>query len=178
MEQLILVFFGAVIGILASPMHDLLRRWLFGPRLRVVMPVHVVSVAREDYEEVYVRLRVLNSGRGTAKNCRGYLIGILLRESGGHCSATQYEDVLNLKWAYGDHDSGCDILPGVWQYLDVINAKSGRWNPVVKPQSQSPRYVDLGTPGRYSLVVAIAAENAACQQVTVEWNWDPEGIVT
>lgn len=71
----------------------------------------------------YFRVRVVNTGRRVAKNCRAYLTRVERRSDGGKFVSAEYSDSVPLPWAYrvdNDKQVAIDIPRSVPHFVDVV----------------------------------------------------------
>lgn len=131
--DLVKIGFGLVSGAAIPLVVEWLKQRLYGPRLEVMHGEGESFVPRSEepgktpgpHPSRYLRVRVKNTGRMIAKNCRAYLVNIeeLVH---GNPSRTFYRDTLRLRWAYEEQEElheGVDIPPGVFIYFDIMSTK-------------------------------------------------------
>jgi hypothetical protein len=114
----------------------------------------------------WLRVSVMNAnGRGTAKNCRAFLIRIT--KDGEDI----YSDIRDLRWMHdrSDTHSGRDILPGMTHCVDVVGAApklEGLTVRTIIPWSL------LTDPGDYLFTIQVSAEEADAKVIKVQVHWD------
>jgi hypothetical protein len=114
---------------------------------------------------VYVRVKITNSGKRSAKNCRGFLVRFERMASTGQFELIDDGDgSIQLVWTHSAsqaRDEGFDMSPGVSRYLDVLATYEG----VSWFNLQVPRPPNVWTPylsqlGRYRFTIQVSAEEA------------------
>jgi len=124
----------------------------------------------------YVRVKVVNCGRRTARHCQGYLenveacVGREVRE-------TDYADFMRLVWSYSAGSPSLDLLPEVPHWLDVISTLEHHDGFFLQTDPKATRYSEgFGATCVYRLTIKVFAEDAepARAFVYVDWNgnWD------
>jgi len=175
---------GAAIAIFSEP----IRRWLFSPKINVgfesndgcvVRTIGILPTTDAPIDMYYIRLRVINTHRFIAKDCRPYLVNIE-REEKGKFLKTEYCDSIPLAWScQGGKDRfiPMDIPKDVNQYIDVLctTRYSDSFNPQIMaiPIRYQPLFKEKG---KFRFTVEVCAENTAPTKTTFvfEWNgvWD------
>jgi len=134
-SAIFLVFFGWFLGMVSAILVESVRRRLFRPvlttehtkRAGFVVLTTLKGVTVEKYDAKYLRVRVRNLARTTAKGCRAYLTEIERWEGDEFVKADFYRDTLRLRWAYegeeGDLHEGIDIPKGVLIHFDVLSTR-------------------------------------------------------
>jgi hypothetical protein len=124
---------GFFTAIFAEP----IRRGLFKPNLKldfnnnsdyVALTPERVTLNNNTIEAkaYYIRIKVTNTRRIAAKECKAYLVNIEKLDSDGHFKSTIYCDSISLAWScqnMGEQHAGIDINKGVNQYADVITTR-------------------------------------------------------
>jgi hypothetical protein len=131
---------------------------------------------------MYLRLRVQNSGRGTAMRCRAFLADVSREETGGHLSRLFY-DSIPLCWSYLDSKESqiLDIPWGLDVYLDILSAHPGEPKAELRPRTivMPFRYNQLFTEhGRYRVTIVVVAENAKAvtHHLSINWHGDLQSL--
>lgn len=184
------VLVGVLVGVFVSLFGVLIEPWKvahvirrFGPRLKVAFDENdgiVGPIARSTYREYYVRLKVDNTGKRTAKNCGGYLVAVHMIDDRGRREPTAYKDFQRLCWSYFNEDKswqGLSLHPHTSYYLDVFHTHSERNGFCPRIIPGSPRYTDLfHQQGIYCLTIRVVADDcdAVETDVYVQWqmNWE------
>jgi hypothetical protein len=120
---------GGLVGIAGSIFGIWWKDWRdrqLGPRLTVdIGPGTQVDVPVPSPKTRHIRLRVKNVGKKAAKNCRIYLVNVVRLEK-GNWVPMDYDDTIELVWAYGwqDVQPTRDIAPGMRYYVDLSHVSS------------------------------------------------------
>ena len=127
---------------------------------------------------IYVRVRVRNKGRHTAKGCRVFLTGLKEVLPGGNILPTALDDSKVLAWA-GWHFSPIDVPSGVEFYVDVMRvSKHDRgWLFSVEKLFSSQQNLK-NYAGTYRFHLMVSGDNAApahCE-IDVTYNGDWHGL--
>jgi len=121
----------------------------------------------------YVRLKIRNSGRSTARGVSAYVTKLTFMAPRTR-SRTYEEDVLDLKLANG-RPSPFILAPGAHRYIDLA---------VVDKTNLSHSYIFEAIPvrlreqgfgivlGDYGAEIFVSAENAEAERRIVTWSWD------
>jgi hypothetical protein len=131
--DLLKIGFGLVSGAAIPLVVEWLKRRFYGPRLEVLHGEGESFIPRSEepgktpgpFPARYLRVRVKNTGKMIAKNCRAYLVNIEEIDH-GIPKETFYRDTLRLRWAYeeeGELHEGVDIHTYVFMYFDVMSTK-------------------------------------------------------
>ncbi len=188
------VILGFVAGIASKIIGDLLIREVSRPELRLDFHANSANcVTRTENRDRdgqfvsnchYFSIRVSNIGRTTARNCRGYLVGIERLGDNGDWY-TVAEDVIQLKWAYSDRSEdgkGYDLLPDMHRYLNIASVDERcpeKFTPSTISEPHSWRSHLMRT-GKTRLLIQVAAEEAESRRrvIEIEWgaHWDEYAI--
>jgi len=108
-----------------------IAHWWRGPRLVVevgggpdFLSENTGVSNGETVELKYIRARVVNTGKTTAKGSTGFLVG-LETWNGGEFNATCYSDIMQLCWSYVTPGNSIDLMPGCAAWLDIIKTAQG-----------------------------------------------------
>lgn len=163
---------------------EFLKTKLFGPKLGVSFHMdrpqesyfsHTWTV--EGVPCCYIKIRVVNTGKRTAKNCRGFLVAF----EGWNPSTKKYEavagnDTLQLIWTQSPKEEerlGFDMSPGVGRFLDVVTTTEGApnfWFCTSKNPTKFHPF--LSRQGKYRLEVQVSAEEAEPKLISLLFDWD------
>lgn len=127
------------------------------------------------HPERWQRVRVKNTGKAIAKNCRAYLVNIE-ELMNGFPKETFYRDTLRLRWAYeteGDLHAGVDIPPGIFIYFDLMSTKMEDGKPLTFIQAAKVRQKfmnNLEFNKIYRFTVLVAADATEPKQICVTIN--------
>jgi hypothetical protein len=149
----------------------------FTTATRVIEDTQGISV-QQTYQAMYVNLSVINRRRETAKNCRGYLVGVETVEN-GRFNAVNPCNSLPLAWAYRSQDDarkGIDIPYGVTQFLNIFSCAqpdvSTGFFPCTVPQLfHLPAWDRFSQPGEFRFRLQITADNANTQLFGLRVRW-------
>jgi len=177
---------GGVVGTMAT-----LIRWWNRPHLAITYldTEHGFRVFTEErytsfpyaipLRVMYVSIRIQNTGRSTATQCRGFLVGIDRKGEGGQWLQTDYCQSIPLAWSYSTDDdarSGVDIPKEVSQFLNVFSI--GEDTPGIRPATvpRTRRLNELTKPGEFRFKIQLSTDNGPTQLfgIHVSWsgNWD------
>jgi hypothetical protein len=140
-SALIGFFAGVVSGILVEFLGHVVMKYWTRPRLRVSFDQSNSSCVAETFTAGntqchYLSVAVENYGRTTARNFRGFLVGMERRNEQGAWIPFA-RDVIQLNWAFttdAETGTGYDLMPGVVpRYLNVffVDASSPVFQPTV-----------------------------------------------
>lgn len=173
---------GFISAILAPIVVEPLKHRVFGPKLKVEFKEGDAGFITDTKEgggknSHYVRVRVLNTGRQIAKQCRAYLVDVeKWNISTGEFEPTIYCDSLQLAWsartntkeAYLPQDMPRDIN----QFIDIIytrNLESG-YKIMIEPRLH--RYESLFKEhGKFQYTVLVSGDNVKPVSVKVVFEW-------
>ena len=184
------IIIGYLLGFFSAVFTEPFRQWLFKPKLTLEFGSEVsgcvsrTRIANSRGEHVadafYVRVKVTNNSRFTARNCRAYLINVEKKDNAGKFIPTIYCDSIPLAWScQGQRDPTrpLDIPKGVNQYVDVLstNSQTGLYRPEITPIPF--RYTELfEEAGEFVFTLQVAADQTppVTTKVELEWHgsWD------
>jgi len=186
MSEIATLVIGFFLGIVSKLVGDHLGRVAYEPKLEVDFRSNQSFVSRETLidgnQKSYgwdVKIRVTNSGKRAAKNCRGFLVGFEQRDDSGKFQPIEGgEDSLQLQWLPSidvEQCEGFDMLPGVRRCLKVLSFDEGS------------RVFNLGThwiphklvpylkhPGVYRFTILVSAEEVEAKEVRLLFDWTDE----
>ena len=155
---------GAVLVALFGPM---LWGWWRKPRLEISYEPrepycrYTWLLERGNPESHWVRVKVTNGGRGTAKRCKGKMIAVYRADG----SLREDRDSMLLHWAGMLPEQGLeplDLAREEHQLLDVVHARSDRRDAALVVADPTPagfpKELEAGQPHRVRL--AVYADNA------------------
>jgi hypothetical protein len=132
----------------------------------------------------YVRVKVLNTGRQIAKQCRAYLVNVeKWNESTGKFESTIYCDSLPLAWSARGHEEAyrlLDVPRDINQFIDIISTRSPERDYRVETNIRLFRYADLFKEhGKFRYTVRISGDNVkpASAKIIFEWRGDWHNFV-
>lgn len=175
---------GVIGGAITAVVVEIVIRKLFGPKLAVDFHVdrplesyftHTTTV--EGQPCCYVKIKVVNAGKRSAKNCRGFLVAF----EEWNPTTSKYEavagnDTLQLIWTQSPKEEerlGFDMSPGVGRFLDVVTTAEGQpnfWFCTSRNPTKFHPY--LSRPGKYRLVIQVSAEEAEPKLIPLLLDWD------
>jgi hypothetical protein len=132
------------------------------------------TISQYDVKTCYVRIRVTNTGRRIAKDCRAYLVGFKKLNGAGRTLATGYVDSIPLCWSYRSEDDphGIDIPSGPNIHCDVFSTDEntkGMMPSLVK----APRYCEalFKDPATYVFDIMVTADEIPPKRIAVKVVW-------
>jgi hypothetical protein len=168
---------GLLIGASFSPIMELVTRFVRGPQLSIELDPYFPPRSAPQ-REVYVRLRVENTKKRTAKGCGAYLANVEKLDSAtGHFAPTNFRDTFPLHWAYDATQTSVDLPLHVPRYLDLVSVpESGNG---IRPHyaglaegEEVPLHRPIwGENGEFRLTVLVTAEGIEpeVRRITVSW---------
>jgi hypothetical protein len=177
---------GGLIGFIAAVWAEQIRHLIWGPKLKVEFiegeKGFKTNTKDGHIDAHYVRVRVLNTGRQVAKQCRAYLVNVeKWDESIDDFGPTIYCDSLQLAWSAQTNNitayRALDIPKGIPQFIDLISTRQGDSNYRIKTELHLNRYKDLFEElGKFRYTVLVAGDNAEpkSREIIFEWmgDWD------
>lgn len=138
---------------------------------------------RDDIKDaIWVRMRVSNKGRLSARSCQAFLTTIKKKNNDGKYKAI-HRDMLQLHWAFkdGEKEPAIDIPGGLEAYCDVFKTEEGVNNFSPRTVAQPVTWQLFSQPGEYKLEVVVAGDNVKTQykyHIYIRWtsDWDNFGI--
>lgn len=133
------------------------------------------ATSQSQHEAYYIRVKVTNSTRRTARDCRTYLVNIEKRDETGTFRPTIYCDSIPLAWSCRADKAyqGVDLPYGVAQFLDVLTTRSisDYFEPqiMVKPFRYIPLFKEKGG---FRFTIQVSAERANPQFIKLIFEWD------
>lgn len=119
---------------------------------------------------IYLRVKVVNRGRRTARNCHGYLADVEVWREEAFCE-TSYADYLRLAWSYRPSAS-LDLLPDVPHWLDLISTREHDRSFFLETDPKATLYErGFDETNVYRLTIIIFAEDAEPAQTFVFLHW-------
>ncbi len=174
---------GGLLGGLLSGAYQHLRDWLDRPRLEIDYEGNAANKTEANYTrkdgtavaEIYIRVRVRNMGRSTAKRALVFLTSLKEVHPSGTVP-TSYHDSLPLSWPGWDFvPRDIPPAPGVNFYVDLMKVSKdppGQWIFCVQ---RSPGDDLKNYSGVYRFEVTATADNAEAAtfevDVTYEKDW-------
>lgn len=167
------------------------RHWT-APRLRVEFReddecflLRTQEVGRQGFprsDARFLRVRISNTGRRTAKKCRVHLVNWERRHQDRWApTAPRYCDSIPLKWSYESDDvalAGIDISPGTWRFADVLSASAPEVPPEdpLKFRFQTPSFPTycedlLDRTDRFRLTIQASGEDVEARRIRIEFRW-------
>lgn len=162
--------------------------WIRRPRLRIEFedkesyctrtPVTSHDPAEPEVEAVYLRARVVNHGKSTARSCRAFIVHIKVTDEGGAVHTIDDMDSVQIPWSVKTvHDNSIaviDLPVGVNQFVDlavtVSNDDSQALHPTALVFPHRFRHL-FSKPGRFEMTVMVVADNTEPDQRKVKFRW-------
>jgi hypothetical protein len=114
---------------------------------------------------------VINRGRRTARDCKGYLANIEVWQVRTFHD-TEYADFMRLVWSQFPSSSSLDLLPEVPHWLNVVSTLEHDSRFFLETDPKSTRYADGFDETRiYRLTISVFAEDAEPTQAFVYLHW-------
>jgi hypothetical protein len=184
---------GGAIGFASAVFSEPLRRWLFSPKLTLsfenssdyrartpeqvtfrdpqcsAVPIH------STHEAEYIRIKVVNSARPLAKECRAYLVAIEKQRPDGGFESTFYCDSIPLAWSCREDRAfdPVDLPNGVAQFIDLVSVRSISSDYKLEIRPLPLRYAGfLRDKGTFRFTVQVSGENAKPVFMRVRFAWD------
>lgn len=183
--QSVLTFLsGALTALFAEP----IRQWLFRPNLILSFDnddeciSHTFHTSRTPAETgpkaVYIRVRVANTRKRMARDCRGYLVNLEAKNEKGKFVKTEYCDSIMLHWSCQRPETKylpIHIPKGVNQFLDIVSIEENK--NYFRPETHVilNRYHELlRRTGVFRFTIHVVADNAEPKTIKLifEWNGD------
>jgi hypothetical protein len=170
---------GFLVAVFAEP----IRKWLFKAKLSLEFtgePACITKTyATENGKKVAdvrtVRVSVTNGRRTTAKDCRGYLTNVEIRDEKGRFVRTVYCDSIPLPWSCLPPEASFDVIDiprGIQQYVNLIGTTSRSTDFDVQLMVTPHRYRDLfSRTGTFRFTVMVTAANANHRTIKLIFNW-------
>ena len=191
--QIATVFLSALLGMIVGILIDLFKRHREDvkaarerPRIQVLFDnaepgccIETSVFGGSGGTRRYVRLKVNNSGRSTARGVSACVTKLTFPSPGGESRSTFDEDVLDLMLANG-RPSPFTLAPGAHRYIDlalVNKPDSPYFGPLISLifEVTPLRLQDRGfrsIPGEFGAEVFVSAENAEAERRILTWSWD------
>jgi hypothetical protein len=173
---------AALAGGLLSGAFDALRDWWSRPVLQLDYQPEAGSRATSTYierdvsvEEIFIKVRLRNTGRKVARDCRVFLTKI--REfTDGNFHETPYFDSKPLRWpGYPDDFAPRNVPKGIDSFIDVVGVRKDMSDWRFKVESLYANQQSLKTfKGTYRLTIVATADNAnpTSFEIDVTYNGD------
>jgi hypothetical protein len=176
---------GFISAVLAPIMVEPLKHRVFGPKLKVEFiegDTGFITDTKESgvTDAHYVRVKVRNTGRQIAKQCRAYLVNVeKWNISTGKFEPTIYCDSLQLSWsarantkeAYLPQDMPRDIS----QFIDIVSTRQGESDYKIMIEPRLYRYEPLFREhGKFRYTILVSGDNVkpVSAKVVFEWSGD------
>lgn len=129
-------------------------------------------------EAIYLRARVINHGKSTARSCRAFITKIRATDRSGNSRTIDDMDSVQIPWslrtAQNNEIAVLDLPVGINQFVDIAFTIS-RDEPeklfpaaIAFPQRFRPLFADAG---RFEITIKIVADNAAPVERDIEFEW-------
>jgi len=129
-------------------------------------------------EAIYLRARVVNVGKSTARACRAYITRIRVVERRGDVRTIDDMDSVQIPWSLRTADDNSiavlDLPVGINQFADIVFTISRN-----SPEKLFPgaivfphRFRSLfAKPGRFEMTVLVVADNATAVEREIAFDW-------
>lgn len=119
----------------------------------------------------YLRVKITNRGRRTARNCRVYLANVEVQQ-GKKCRDTEYVDFMRLVWSHHPGIPSLDLLPEVPHWVDVISTLENCHHFFLETDPKAEKYRDgFGETTMYRLTIRAYAEDAESAEAIIYLRW-------
>jgi hypothetical protein len=181
MNPLATVLISALAGALATLLSQTLREWWKRPILTILFDesvegcrIETNSMESKQPFAWYVRLKIQNRGRSTAKDVSVSVINLKFKaQDGGTISFG--EEVLDLKLSSRKNQTVFRLAARAHHYIDLVHAvKIPNGVAYLIDFAWTPERLNLlgFRQGTYSAEVFVAADNAESVNRTISWTWD------
>ena len=120
----------------------------------------------------YLRVKVVNRGRRTARDCNGFLANLEVWCGGAFCE-TNYADFMRLVWSNYAGSPSLDLLPDVPHWLDLVSTLEHHSRFFLETDPKATRYANgFDDTSVYRLTIKVFAEDAEPAQSFVYLHWD------
>ena len=129
------------------------------------------TIARD---AIFLRLRVINRGRSTARDCRVYMTRILRKSFDGTTQSYEDQDVIPLSWSVRDEQHETLVVPPrINQFVDMVCTRLSDQPCFLRPRARTPKRLNetWREPGVFEIDVAVCAEEAALVRRTLVFEW-------
>lgn len=136
-----------------------------------------------EYQSRWLRVRVTNTGKSTARSARVYIAEFKHRNQNGVETNLQGHDLLQLEWSLRapEEPSTFDMPQGVSRFADVCFTIDRPGVDKIFPAGlmMPDRLRDAWKPGKFSLRIMVASDNCPPVEKWIEFSWSgPFGTLT
>jgi hypothetical protein len=176
---------GFVSAVLAPIVVEPLKRRFFDPKLKVEFiegdKGFITDTKEKGVTEAhYVRVKVINTGRQIAKQCRAYLVNVeKWNTSTNKFEPTIYCDSLQLAWSARANTeeaySPLDMPRDINQFIDIVSTRRPEIDYKIMVYAHLYRYEPLFKEhGKFRYTVVVSGDNVkpASTKVVFEWSGD------
>jgi hypothetical protein len=176
---------GFVSAVLAPIVVEPLKRCFFDPKLKVEFiegDRGFITDTKENgvTDAHYVRVKVLNTGRQIAKQCRAYLVNFeKWNTSTGEFEPTIYCDSLQLAWSARANTKEAylplDMPRDINQFIDIVSTRRPESDYKIMVYLRLYRYEPLFKEhGKFRYTVLVSGDNVkpVSTKVVFEWSGD------
>jgi hypothetical protein len=176
---------GFISAVLAPIVVEPVKHCVFGPKLKVEFiegDRGFITDTKETggTDAHYVRVKVLNTGRQIAKQCRAYLVNVeKWNTSTGKFAPTIYCDSLQLAWSARANTEEAyrplDLPRDINQFIDIVSTRRPESGYKVMTNPHLYRYEPLFKEhGKFRYTVLVSGDNVkpVSVQVVFEWSGD------
>lgn len=177
---------GGAIGFFSSLLTQIIiepiKNRIYGPKLEVRFidgdKAFVTDTKENGVTEAhYVRLRVVNTGRQIAKQCRAYLVNVeKWNTSAGNFEPTIYCDSLQLAWSAQANVQEAyrplDMAKEIRQFIDVASTRESENDYRIMTKPHLFRYEPLfKEQGRFRYTVQVSGDNVKPTSAKLIFDW-------
>ena len=187
MADSVSLLIGGAIGFMSAVLAPIavepLKHCVFGPKLKVEFIEGDRSFKTDTKEQAastgtdahYVRVKMLNTGRQIAKQCRAYLVNVeRWSESTSKFEPTIYCDSLQLAWSARGNEAyhPLDVPRDINQFIDVVSTRKPERDYRVETNPQLFRYENLFKEhGKFRYTVRVSGDNVKSVSIKIVFEW-------
>jgi hypothetical protein len=181
MNTLVTMVVGVVTGVLTTLTTQAIAGWWKRPILSILFDedeegcqIETIYAGTKDVVGRYLRLKILNRGKSTAKDVSVSIINLIYQAPGKE-PIPFGEEVIDLKLASRENQIVFRLASGAHQYVDLLHTVKIDGSVALIFDFVDPpiRLRKLGLKqGTYSAKVFVAADNAASTNDNICWTWD------
>jgi hypothetical protein len=154
---------------------DWFHQWMTSPNLKLDYldspankPTAVYKEKEQTIEEIFIRVRLRNTGRRVARDCRVFLISVS-EVIEGNVHKASFHDSMELAWPGYPRDFAPRPIPkGIDAYVDVVSVRKNEsgWRFHIKRSFSSQPFKDYK--GNYRLKILATADNAEPVELEID----------
>ena len=176
---------GFISAVLAPIVIEPFKHWVFGPKLEVKFidddKAFITDTKEEGVTDAhYVRLKVLNTGRQIARQCRAYLVNVeKWNTSIDQFEPTIYCESLQLAWSARANTEEAyrplDMTRGINVFIDIVSTRRPESDYKIMTNPRLYRYEPLFKEhGKFRYTLLVSGDNfkPVSNKVIFEWSGD------